>query len=417
MRTPPVLSPFSDLPYDALLRTAAVAVLALALNADGQTLLLEKATIDAGTVKKGAVAKGDFVIRNTGNAELRILDVRPKCACMTATFDKRITPGSEGRISVAVDTKTFQGPISKMAEILSNDPAAPSTSITLIANVRAFVTASPHGFVRLQAEAGTAATQQLTLSSDVPTFRPSNIKTPKPYLTASLTPGATASEWILTVTCDANAPLGLLGGSITLQTGVPEQPELSLAVSGYVKPKGADKNSAPAVAASAGPKLTNADVIEMVTGGLSDEVVVTAIKQAGAAAFDISPTGLLALKKSKVSDAVIVAMQNKAPETQSAPRPPSQPVPQVQATPCAGLEMMGLYKVDMRPMSPLIVYQAKVRNRTSVTQIVTIGWLDMYGAENEVRGQIGPGDIGTFNLAPQEPRDRQPQNLRVKSCE
>ena len=57
--------------------------------------------------------------------------------------------------------------------------------------------------------------------------------------------------------------------------------------------------------------VTNADVVRMVAAGLSDDVVVRAIRAAKATAFDISPNDLIDLRVQKVSDPVIKAMIDK----------------------------------------------------------------------------------------------------------
>ena len=66
--------------------------------------------------------------------------------------------------------------------------------------------------------------------------------------------------------------------------------------------------------------LTNQDIVTMVSGGLSEQVIVTAIQQATKRDFDLSPTGLLDLKKKGVSDSLISEMQRAA-------TPLSKPVP------------------------------------------------------------------------------------------
>ena len=48
--------------------------------------------------------------------------------------------------------------------------------------------------------------------------------------------GKPANQWKVTLSTTADAPEGLLGGYVKIQTGVAKQPELSLAVSGYIKP-------------------------------------------------------------------------------------------------------------------------------------------------------------------------------------
>lgn len=68
--------------------------------------------------------------------------------------------------------------------------------------------------------------------------------------------------------------------------------------------------------------MTNADIIKMVAAGLSDQVIVGAVQGTEKRAFDLTPNGLVALKRASVSDAVIIAMQ-----TAGAPAPVSIPQP------------------------------------------------------------------------------------------
>src|SRR5271170_4282907 len=68
-------------------------------------------------------------------------------------------------------------------------------------------------------------------------------------------------------------------------------------------------------------RLTNQSIIEMVSLGLSDDVIIAKIRSmtdADAFKFDTSVDGLKALKAGNVSDAVIKVMIN--------PAPPSAPV-------------------------------------------------------------------------------------------
>jgi len=60
-------------------------------------------------------------------------------------------------------------------------------------------------------------------------------------------------------------------------------------------------------------KMSNQDIIEMVSLGLSDDVVIDKIHGAAATDFDTSIAGLKALKAAKVSDTVIRAMINPHP--------------------------------------------------------------------------------------------------------
>lgn len=75
-------------------------------------------------------------------------------------------------------------------------------------------------------------------------------------------------------------------------------------------------------------QLTNDDIVEMVTAGVSDGVITTAIWQARRRLFDLSPAAIADLKKKNVSDAVIAEMQ-KASAGADAPAHPGRSVESV----------------------------------------------------------------------------------------
>ena len=62
------------------------------------------------------------------------------------------------------------------------------------------------------------------------------------------------------------------------------------------------------VAATQG--MTNADIVNMVTAGLSEAVIAQSIRDANERSFDLSPNGLVALKKANVPDGLISVMLN-----------------------------------------------------------------------------------------------------------
>lgn len=90
-------------------------------------------------------------------------------------------------------------------------------------------------------------------------------------------------------------------------------------------PRPATTTSPNAITANEG--MTNADVLQMVTAKLADDIVVNAIEAAPKKAFDLSPTGLVSLKKGGVSDEIIRVMQGKPRAAAAAPQPltPSTP--------------------------------------------------------------------------------------------
>jgi hypothetical protein len=76
-----------------------------------------------------------------------------------------------------------------------------------------------------------------------------------------------------------------------------------------VDPGGAAGAQIAAAAGTGGPAMTNADVIKMVSAGLSAEIVANTVRQSANHAFDLSIDSLIALKKGNVPDVVVAAMQ------------------------------------------------------------------------------------------------------------
>ena len=216
--------------------------------------------------------------------------------------------------------------------------------------------------------------------------------------------------------------------------GAPDQPLQAAPAQpgptpGLPAPKGTEAaGQAPAASA----KMTNDDVIKMVAAGLSDQVIATSIRQATNKEFDVTPTGLVALKKANVPDAVMVAMLEKGPapqapataEPKSAPKydanlakptPPPAP-PREPSNGCESVEAMGLFK-NVTGVANLVEWLARIRNNGGVTRIVVYGWTDMYGEDKKGQVQIQGGQIASIRLDLTENKVIPPVKfLRLVSC-
>lgn len=252
------MTPIRNRPLARLLAAGSAALLVLATVAPAPAfaqaaaapaaaapkVVLPEEKKDAGTVAKGEVIKQTFVIKNAGTADLLITDVKPSCGCTVSEYDRTIKPGAEGKVTLTIETKQFTGPIAKTALVLTNDPSMSQLTLHVAANVKPYVETHPYGFFRLQALTGETATSDMILGSDDPAFAPSKIELPYKFLKTALAEvpekervaGKGAKQFKLTLSNAPDAPEGLLSGSVKLQTGVKQQPELELAISGYIKP-------------------------------------------------------------------------------------------------------------------------------------------------------------------------------------
>lgn len=389
----------------------------------GQTIVIDSPTFDAGTVHSGTPITTEFVVKNSGSTPLRISDVKPACGCMKAKFDKAISPGGAGKIVLVIDTSSFQSAISKSAVVYSNDAAKRELSLIVIANVRGLVSMQPPGSLRIETTKGQLGLVEAALVSEHPTFKPVIANTTEPYLRAVLLPENEPGKWKLMVTSESTAPVGPLAAKVKVQTGIPEQPEYYVVVSGLIR------NSVGAGAATppkpSEPTLTNDEVLKLVAADLGDEIVIAKVKNAATASLDVSTEALLSLKEKKISEAVITAMIERASAPDktagAAPATTAAASPNAPVAPCAGIELMGLYKNEIfdRAMGGGVVeWLAKIRNSTVVTKIVVFGWRDSEGRQRKSQVQIAGGEIASPRLDLTQARFIAPvANLELMSCE
>jgi hypothetical protein len=180
--------------------------------------------------------------------------------------------------------------------------------------------------------------------------------------------------------------------------------------------------------------MTNNEVIQLVKAGLSEQVVITSIRQAPTKDFDLTPTGLIALKKAKISDAIIVVMQEKNAPPQAVPESkpntlskydPSlaEAVKPAAATPapCAGIENMGVFKNQAMATAiggGIVEWLLKIRNNTTVTKIVIYSYRDSYGGTPQSQVQIRGGEIATIRLDLTKSQFIAPvSDVRIVSCQ
>ncbi len=132
-----------------------------------------------GDVYNGEVISQIFVLRNVGEAELRITDFVAGCGCEVVRGDKVIPPGKEGTATVEVQTISQSGEIHKIATLYTNDPERPTIILSLIANVLRGaplrrgkyigpIFLSPDTGAGLYAAAGKKATTEFSITSDKP---------------------------------------------------------------------------------------------------------------------------------------------------------------------------------------------------------------------------------------------------------
>lgn len=81
-----------------------------------------------------------------------------------ASYDRSILPGGEGKITVIVNTKGYEGSIHKTASVHTNDPLKSRFNLGVKAFVRAPITVSPR-FVILRGKADQEHSQNVKIEA------------------------------------------------------------------------------------------------------------------------------------------------------------------------------------------------------------------------------------------------------------
>ncbi|HKQ74193.1 MAG TPA: DUF1573 domain-containing protein [Blastocatellia bacterium] len=104
---------------------------------DGKTasaapkLVVEETEYRFDRVKEGEEVSHTFKIKNEGAAELIIHNVSPACGCTASDFPKKLAPGEEGKVTLAVRTAGMNGKTERYAEVISNDSAQTGLKLVL----------------------------------------------------------------------------------------------------------------------------------------------------------------------------------------------------------------------------------------------------------------------------------------------
>jgi hypothetical protein len=104
-------------------------------SAPAPQLVVDSFEHSFGKVKPGTPLSYTFEIENKGSSDLEIASVTPSCGCTKGEFDKLVTPGKKGKISLSIaKTEKYTGQIVKTASVATNDPEHKTFTLILRAD-------------------------------------------------------------------------------------------------------------------------------------------------------------------------------------------------------------------------------------------------------------------------------------------
>ena len=90
------------------------------------TVALSESNFAFGKIKKGDKVEHVYEVTNTGTNPLIISEVKPACGCTVPDYTKEpILPGQKGQITLKFDSASFDGLVTKQAEVYANVEKAP----------------------------------------------------------------------------------------------------------------------------------------------------------------------------------------------------------------------------------------------------------------------------------------------------
>jgi hypothetical protein len=207
--------------------------------AAGPKWVCEESTFDFGTVWAGARIEHTFLVRNGGDEDLHILEVKPTCGCtLVPDFQRVIRPGEVGRLPSVLDTEKQQGRITKQLLITTNEGGGTKRAVEMAGVVRTVVTLSPKGgshFQRIHEQF--RRTKEVTLTSNLDQPLKLELLTPSiPPYKAQLTETQPGRAYKLSITSEPPYQPGQNNAVLRLKTNVPEAPEYKLSVTAYLPP-------------------------------------------------------------------------------------------------------------------------------------------------------------------------------------
>jgi hypothetical protein len=139
----------------------------MALGAEPRAVLTETVH-DFGKVFEDKALTYTFLLKNEGNAPLRVEDVDPDCACTVADYDRVIPPGGQGRITLGIKPYSVLRDFLKLAKVKVNDPARPEMELSLKGYVQPIIEIQPNHIVRLRGRVDEEVRGQVRFISHLP---------------------------------------------------------------------------------------------------------------------------------------------------------------------------------------------------------------------------------------------------------
>jgi len=121
-----------------------VLIAILSGSAEAQVLHLDKGHINFGTMGQHESQDTQVTVTNKGGGVLIISEVKADCGCTVPTLNKmQLAPGESTVMDINFNSKAFNGNVTKLVHLFSNDPNSPDTTFFIKANIYSTLLVEP----------------------------------------------------------------------------------------------------------------------------------------------------------------------------------------------------------------------------------------------------------------------------------
>jgi hypothetical protein len=203
-------------------------------SASAPKIVLSQDEWDFGQVWHQELPTFNLVIRNAGNAELRIARVKPTCGCTAAQPSRTVIPaGQSAELRVQVDTNGKQGSFTSEVHIHTNDPAREDAVLNIKGFIKRAVTRTPLGGLVIRTRDGRPGqTGKVQLKNEM---APEQMKVQVRSCSVAgvnieVKEIAPALVYELVATTTAEMPLGSTEGTVMITTGLSREGNMAIPV-------------------------------------------------------------------------------------------------------------------------------------------------------------------------------------------
>ena len=191
-----------------------------------------------------ATAVGSFKYKNKGDKPIAIKSVTSTCGCTAATAKNSAAPGEEGEVKATFTIGNRTGVQQKMINVATDDPAKPTTALTLKVVIPQLLEIKPT-FVYWQAGEEAKAKTILAKAGEGISIKSLDVTSSNPDFLTKVEPGPSAGEFRINVEPRQTTQGGT--ATLTLKPDIPGGPAKILYATARVMPQ---SHSAPSTSSS-----------------------------------------------------------------------------------------------------------------------------------------------------------------------